>query len=146
MLNVTFVMQMCILDGNAYDAKCLEAGQERDEDLDACSLLVNNKMQPLLSPSGAASHNPQSKVVVQLTVRISCFLTLKRTNTQEKQTSLGSYISGRMLSIISKAPSDGTVRKVTSVTIGHFPCLCVVCASLNLLRSATYRETSFEVF
>ena len=59
---------MCILDGNAYDAKCLEAGQERDEDLDACSLLVNNKMQPLLSPSGAASHNPQSKVVVQLTV------------------------------------------------------------------------------
>ena len=59
---------MCILDGNAYDAKCLEAGQERDEDLDACSLLVNNKMQPLLSPSGAASHSPQSKVVVQLTV------------------------------------------------------------------------------
>ena len=61
-------MQMCILDGNAYDAKCLEAGQERDEDLDACSLLVNNKTQPLLAPSGAAAHNAQSKVVVQLTV------------------------------------------------------------------------------
>lgn len=66
---ILLVLQMCILDGNAYDAKCLEAGQERDEDLDACSLLVNNKMQPLLSPSGAAAHNPQSKVVVQLTVR-----------------------------------------------------------------------------
>lgn len=62
---------MCILDGNAYDAKCLEAGQERDEDLDACSLLVNNKTQPLLSPSGAATHNSFSKVIVQLTVGFS---------------------------------------------------------------------------
>lgn len=39
-------LQMCILDGNAYDAKCLEAGQEREEDLDGCSLLLNNKVQP----------------------------------------------------------------------------------------------------
>ena len=37
-------VQMCILDGNAYDVKCLEAGLERDEDLDACSLLLNNKV------------------------------------------------------------------------------------------------------
>lgn len=37
---------MCILDGNAYDAKCLEAGQEREEDLDGCSLLLNNKVRP----------------------------------------------------------------------------------------------------
>ncbi len=37
---------MCILDGNAYDAKCLEAGQEREEDLDGCSLLLNNKVFP----------------------------------------------------------------------------------------------------
>eukprot|EP00884_Botryococcus_braunii_P005248 jgi/Botrbrau1/14724/Bobra.0108s0071.2 len=59
-------LEMCILDGNAYDAKCLEAGQERDEDLDACSLLSNNKMQPLLTPGSAASHNSQSKVIVQL--------------------------------------------------------------------------------
>jgi hypothetical protein len=61
--------QMAILDGNAYDAKCLEAGQERDEDLDACGLLLNNKQAPLLVPSGAAGHSPQAKVVVQLTVR-----------------------------------------------------------------------------
>lgn len=38
-------LQMCILDGNAYDAKCLEAGQEREEDLDGCALLLNNKVQ-----------------------------------------------------------------------------------------------------
>lgn len=42
--SVTSCMQMCILDGNAYDAKCLEAGQEREEDLDGCSLLLNNKV------------------------------------------------------------------------------------------------------
>ena len=60
---------MCILDGNAYDAKCLEAGQERDEDLEACSLLINNKQQALLVPSAIASHSPTAKVIVQLTVR-----------------------------------------------------------------------------
>ncbi|KAK9803602.1 hypothetical protein WJX72_004040 [[Myrmecia] bisecta] len=60
-------LEMCILDGNAYDAKCLEAGQERDDDLDACSLLVNNKQtQPLLMPGAGASHSSASKVVVQL--------------------------------------------------------------------------------
>ena len=62
-------VQMAILDGNAYDAKCLEAGQERDEDLEACSLLLNNKQQALLVPSGAAGHTPSAKVLVQLTVR-----------------------------------------------------------------------------
>ncbi|KAK9908084.1 hypothetical protein WJX75_002589 [Coccomyxa subellipsoidea] len=59
-------LEMAILDGNAYDAKCLEAGQERDEDLEACCLLQNNKQQALLVPSGAAVHNSQGKVVVQL--------------------------------------------------------------------------------
>ncbi len=62
------VLQMSILDGNAYDAKCLEAGQERDEDLEACSLLINNKQQALLVPSAIASHSPTAKVIVQLTV------------------------------------------------------------------------------
>ncbi len=63
-------MQMAILDGNAYDAKCLEAGQERDEDLEACCLHHNNKQQALLVPSGAAAHNAAGKVVVQLTVSL----------------------------------------------------------------------------
>ncbi|CAL5229988.1 g13422 [Coccomyxa viridis] len=60
-------LEMSILDGNAYDAKCLEAGQERDEDLEACSLLINNKQQALLVPSAIASHSPTAKVIVQLT-------------------------------------------------------------------------------
>ncbi len=90
---------MCILDGNAYDAKCLEAGQERDEDLDACSLLVNNKMQPLLSPSGAASHNPQSKVVVQLTVQFSSSSTELTFSPPISSLSSGIYLPGIILRI-----------------------------------------------
>ena len=66
------MLQMSILDGNAYDAKCLEAGQERDEDLEACSLLINNKQQALLVPSAIASHSPTAKVIVQLTVSLLC--------------------------------------------------------------------------
>lgn len=60
---------MAVLDGNAYDAKCLEAGHERDEDLDSCSLLLNNKGTALLQPGASASHSLQHKVVVQLQVR-----------------------------------------------------------------------------
>ena len=40
---------MSILDGNAYDNKCLETGQEREDDLDACALLLNNKVPILRS-------------------------------------------------------------------------------------------------
>lgn len=36
--------QISILDGNSYDAKCLEAGHEREEDLQSCLLLENNKV------------------------------------------------------------------------------------------------------
>ena len=61
---------MAILDGNAYDAKCLEAGQERDEDLESCSLLLNNKGTALLQPGASASHSAQHKVVVQLQARV----------------------------------------------------------------------------
>ena len=41
--------QMCVLDGNAYDTKLVEAGEEREEDLESCALLLNNKAQALLA-------------------------------------------------------------------------------------------------
>ena len=64
-------MQMCILDGNAYDSKCLEMGVERDDDLDGCSLMLNNKQTPLLAHGASGSHSDNHKVAVQLTVRHS---------------------------------------------------------------------------
>lgn len=60
---------MCILDGNAYDAKCLEMGVERDDDLEGCSLVLNNKQTPLLAPGASGTHSDGHKVIVQLTVR-----------------------------------------------------------------------------
>jgi hypothetical protein len=100
-------LEMCILDGNAYDAKCLEAGQERDEDLDACSLLVNNKTQPLLLPSGAATHNASHKVVVQLTRGLAQLPDLHVSDSSE------AMLSGRkppFRLLVRAAASDG--RKV----------------------------------
>ena len=60
---------MVVLDGNAYDAKCLEVGAERDDDLDACALLLNNKQTPLLAPGPSASHDDHHRVTVPLVVR-----------------------------------------------------------------------------
>lgn len=61
-------MQMVVLDGNAYDAKCLEMGAERDDDLDSCALVLNNKQAPLLAAGPSATHDDQHRVVVQLVV------------------------------------------------------------------------------
>mmetsp|Transcript_10080 Transcript_10080/g.30159 ORF Transcript_10080/g.30159 Transcript_10080/m.30159 type:complete len:698 (+) Transcript_10080:368-2461(+) len=60
-------LEMCILDGNAYDAKCLEMGVERDDDLEGCSLVLNNKQTPLLAPGASGTHSDGHKVIVQLT-------------------------------------------------------------------------------
>ena len=45
---------MCVLDGNAYDTKVVEAGEEREGDLEACALLLNNKAQALLAAGPGA--------------------------------------------------------------------------------------------
>ncbi|KAL6767683.1 hypothetical protein ACKKBF_B36235 [Auxenochlorella protothecoides x Auxenochlorella symbiontica] len=61
------VLEMCILDGNQYDAKCVDAGEERGDDLEACALLLNNKAQPLLLAGAGGSHSASSRVLVPLT-------------------------------------------------------------------------------
>lgn len=61
---------MCILDGNAYEAKCADPGMELDEDLESCALLQNNKTQALLVAGQGGSHTPTHKVAVQLVVRV----------------------------------------------------------------------------
>jgi hypothetical protein len=60
------VLEMCVLDGNAYDTKVVEAGEEREEDLEAAALLLNNKAQALLQAGPAATHNANSKVQMTL--------------------------------------------------------------------------------
>lgn len=104
-------LEMCILDGNSYDAKCLEAGSERDEDLDACTLLVNNKGSPLLVSGSGGTHNAQSKVVVNLSRGMAQLPDLHVSDSSE------ALLSGR------KPPFRLLVRAVNSeggsVTIRH---------------------------
>ena len=48
-------LEVLVLDGNAYDARCAEAGAEREGDLAACALLLNNRGAPLLAFGGGAA-------------------------------------------------------------------------------------------
>ncbi|KAK9840330.1 hypothetical protein WJX74_007747, partial [Apatococcus lobatus] len=76
-------LEMSILDGNAYDNKCLETGQEREDDLDACSLLLNNKIQPLLAPGNGGAHNPGHQVTVGLSRGMALLPDLHVTDSSE---------------------------------------------------------------
>ena len=60
--------QMSVMDGNLYDTRFQEAGQELDDDLEAALLLLNNRQQPLLAPGGGGQHSSTGKVLVQLSV------------------------------------------------------------------------------
>ena len=64
------LVQMSILDGNLYDTRSQEAGQELEDDLEASQLLLNNRQQPLLIAGGAGQHTSTGKVVVQLSVSL----------------------------------------------------------------------------
>ena len=72
-MTLRVLLQMSILDGNLYDTRFQEAGQELDDDLEASQLLQNNRQQPLLGPGGVGQHTSTGKVLVQLSVRpFSC--------------------------------------------------------------------------
>eukprot|EP00803_Ostreobium_quekettii_P007979 evm.model.scf_324.1 EVM.evm.TU.scf_324.1 scf_324:1593-3902(+) len=62
-------IEMDILDGNQYDQRFLDGKPESDSgDLASCSLLMNNKNQPLLVSMGGGAVNMQSgRVVMSLT-------------------------------------------------------------------------------
>ncbi|KDD74797.1 hypothetical protein H632_c1067p1, partial [Helicosporidium sp. ATCC 50920] len=60
-------LELCILDGNAYDTRCGEGGGETDaEELAACALLLNNKASPLLLCGPGATHDAQARVTLPL--------------------------------------------------------------------------------
>ena len=60
-------LELCVLDGNQYEARCAEsAGEERVEDLESCALLLNNRASALLVPGPGGTHNADNKVVVPL--------------------------------------------------------------------------------
>jgi hypothetical protein len=56
-------MQVCILDGNKYNARCREVGEQRLEILEECEVLHNQKRDPLLHSSACKNdyHHPQAR-------------------------------------------------------------------------------------
>lgn len=95
-------LEMCVLDGNMYDTKVVEAGEERDQDLEACALLLNNKAQALLSAGPGATHNANSKVQMPLTKGVAVLPDLHITDSSE------AMLSGR------KPPFRLLVKAVSS--------------------------------
>lgn len=60
------MVQMCILDGKAFQA-LQDAGREQyEEDVESCVIPLNNQGKELLVPGRGASHNEDKWVVVQL--------------------------------------------------------------------------------
>ena len=55
--------QVCILDGNKYNARCREVGEQRLEILEECEVLHNQKRDPLLHSSACKNdyHHPQAR-------------------------------------------------------------------------------------
>lgn len=65
-------LELCILDGNLYDARCSERpGEDLGNDLESCTLVLNNKASALLVPGPGGSLNSENKVVVPITKGIA---------------------------------------------------------------------------
>jgi hypothetical protein len=60
--------QVWVLDGNLYETRCSEAGDESAAALDACALPANNAGQPLLQSTSTGGQSETNRVIVHLTV------------------------------------------------------------------------------
>ena len=73
-------MQLCILDGNKFNSRCREIGEQRMEVLDECEVLVNQKGEPLMvagGPGGVPSSAGESSQVTLKFQPNEVFVSLK---------------------------------------------------------------------
>lgn len=100
------VIEMCVLDGNQYDARCSERpGEERIEDLEACALLLNNKASALLVPGAGGSLNGDNKVIVSLSKGVAALPDLHISDSSEALLS-GRKPPFRLLARIIPSPNS----------------------------------------
>ena len=59
------VVQLCILDGNKFNSRCREMGEQRMEILDECEVLKNQKGEPLMIAGGTASSTETPQVALK---------------------------------------------------------------------------------
>ena len=58
-------MQLCILDGNKFNSRCREIGEQRMQVLDECEVLKNQKGEPLMVAGGVANTVDSPQVVLK---------------------------------------------------------------------------------
>ncbi len=69
-------LQLCILDGNKFNSRCREIGEQRMEILDECEVLKNQKGEPLMVAGGVANSNESPQVVLKFRAS-EAFVSLK---------------------------------------------------------------------
>ena len=69
-------LQLCILDGNKFNSRCREIGEQRMEVLDECEVLKNQKGEPLMVAGGVANSIESPQVVLKFRAS-EAFVSLK---------------------------------------------------------------------
>ncbi|KAA6415258.1 MAG: VASP tetramerization domain [Trebouxia sp. A1-2] len=69
-------VELCILDGNKFNSRCREIGEQRMEILDECEVLKNQKGEPLMVAGGVANSIESPQVVLKFRAS-EAFVSLK---------------------------------------------------------------------
>lgn len=73
---IFLTLQLCILDGNKFNSRCREMGEQRMEILDECEVLKNQKGEPLMVAGGVANSIESPQVVLKFRAN-ETFVSLK---------------------------------------------------------------------
>ncbi|KAH7619140.1 hypothetical protein Ndes2526B_g06092 [Nannochloris sp. 'desiccata'] len=115
-------LELCILDGNAYDARCSERpGEDIGNDVDTCTLLLNNKASALLVPGPGGTQSADNKVIVPLVKGMAVLPDVHVTDSSEALLS-GRKPPFRLLARSFVANSNGkTASSKTAATAAAMP-------------------------
>ncbi|DBA98922.1 hypothetical protein WJX77_006198 [Trebouxia sp. C0004] len=80
-------VELCILDGNKYNSRCREIGEQRMEILDECEVLKNQKGEPLMVAGGVANSIESPQVVLKFRAS-EAFVSLKEVKVTESSESV----------------------------------------------------------
>ncbi|KAL3135970.1 PSII 6.1 kDa protein [Trebouxia sp. C0010 RCD-2024] len=80
-------LELCILDGNKFNHRCREIGEQRVEVLDECEVLKNQKGEPLMVAGGVANSGDSPQVVLKFQPN-DVFVSLKEVKVTESSESV----------------------------------------------------------
>lgn len=80
-------LELCILDGNKFNSRCREVGEQRMEILDECEVLKNQKGEPLMVAGGVANSVESPQVTLKFQNN-ETFVSLKEVKVTESSESV----------------------------------------------------------